>query len=653
MKNNVNRKNINVDKKNVIPLWNFKQEDDTILKLALYKGAIPFDITGQTIVLGAKRPNNTVVEQTDGFTISGNEIDIVLKNNILAINGLVELDLQITDVNGKLTTASFFITVFKKVLGENNLEASNDISAINQLVADLQAKTEEVNNAISTIEPKADKLMNDIKSDYNSLQKIIIDENQSANLQGQITDLGSQLDTIILEVTPRMTNDNLQEAVDLAVTLGVNKLKLEKKTYNLSDTLYLPSNFTLDGVQGGSIISMQGVDKPVISKKGSINSNTHIKNITIIGDKTQSNNDGIYFNDYYSSIENCTIRNCGRHGVYFANGNTSGTLVENKFKTLVFRDCMGYAFYSEEGNKCTDATLEDILVNGTSGVLGGIKIGSGAGWFISKVHTYNFYDVCPFDIRNAYNTNIDNIYIENSGPTAIGLYQVQQSCNINNITIMRNTNMTTGIQVNKSTSTNFTAIVNINNYTVVNNIDNDFTMINSDASNVAVNTTNITPQGNYKSRVKLVGDNIKNSASYINTIQIDGVLKGTDSTLYLNGVKFSPYITKKWSGSGEKSIVVSLNNLISYSKIPFLISLFSQKWDTQGGKVKYVASGLISCGNSITSNAVTSLELGTSVGLSNKPTYSINTETLELTITFTPSATDGSDQGVLFIQFGY
>ena len=134
MKNNVNRKNINVDKQNIIPLWNFKQEDDAILKLALYKGAIPFDITGQTIVLGAKRPNNSVVEQIDGFTINGNEIDIALKNNILAVNGLVELDLQITDVNGKLTTASFFITVAKKVLGENNLDASNDISAINHLL---------------------------------------------------------------------------------------------------------------------------------------------------------------------------------------------------------------------------------------------------------------------------------------------------------------------------------------------------------------------------------------------------------------------------------------------------------------------------------------------------------------------------------------
>ena len=217
MKNNVNRKNINVDKQNIIPLWNFKQEDDAILKLALYKGAIPFDITGQTIVLGAKRPNNTVVEQTDGFTINGNEIDIALKNNILAVNGLVELDLQITDVNGKLTTASFFITVAKKVLGENNLNASNDISAINQLVADLQAKTEEVNNAISTIEPKANQLMNDIQTDYNSLQKIIIDENQAANLQDQINKSNEQLDAKASKTDLVLQENRLSELINTSV----------------------------------------------------------------------------------------------------------------------------------------------------------------------------------------------------------------------------------------------------------------------------------------------------------------------------------------------------------------------------------------------------------------------------------------------------
>ena len=478
-------------------------------------------------------------------------------------------------------------------------------------------------------------------------------EEQYNNNENRFAEINQQLDNIAIQVTPRMTNNNLQEAVDLAVTLGVNKLVLEKKTYNLNDTLYLPSNFILEGVKGESIISMQGINKPVISKKGSIGGNTHIKNITIIGDKTQSENDGIYFNDYYSSIEDCTIGNCGRYGVYFANGAASGTLVENKFKSLVFRNCMGYAFYSDDGNKCTDATLEDILVNGATGVLGGIRIGSGAGWFISKVHTYNFNSVCPFDIRNSYNTNIDNIYIENSGSEAIGLYQVQQTCNINNITIMRSTNMRTGIYLNKSTTTSYSAVVNISNCNIVNNIDSDFTMINSDGSSVGVKTSNLSIQGTNKSSVKLIGDNIKSSSSYIDNVQIDGTLRGENSKLFLNDTKFLPYFTKKWSGKGEKTIVLQLSNITPYCKIPFLITLFAQKWDTQGGQVKFSASGLISCGSSVSSNAIMSLELGTSIGLTTTPKYSLNGETQELTIKFTPSATDASNQGILYIQFGY
>ena len=251
MKNNVNRENINVDKQNIIPLWNFKQEDDVILKLALYKGAIPFDITGQTIVLGAKRPNNSVVEQTDGFTISGNEIDIALKNNILAVNGLVELDLQITDVNGKLTTASFFITVFKKVLGENNLKASNDISAINQLVADLQAKTEEVNNAISTIKPKADKLMNDIQTDYNTLRETIMEENQTANLQGQIIELKNIINSL-QERIEALENSTPSTVRVQSVTLSNNSLSLNAGDKTTLTANIYPSNATNKNVTWSS-----------------------------------------------------------------------------------------------------------------------------------------------------------------------------------------------------------------------------------------------------------------------------------------------------------------------------------------------------------------------------------------------------------------
>ena len=211
MQNTTIRKTINVDKPNRIPIVNFKQEDDAVLLLSLYRNSIELDLTGQTIKLGVKRANNSIVELTDGFLVDKNNIDITLKNNILAIPGIAECDLELIDSKGKMTTASFLIAVNKKVLGTNNIEASNDISAINKIVAEVLAKgkeldgnikvvVEEANKKITAIDTALNKKLNEMQADYNSLQRIIIDENQAANLQNQVNETNAQLETKANEV---------------------------------------------------------------------------------------------------------------------------------------------------------------------------------------------------------------------------------------------------------------------------------------------------------------------------------------------------------------------------------------------------------------------------------------------------------------------
>ena len=242
MKNRSIRKIVNIDQVNHIPVWNFKQEDDGVLLLSLYNNSIPFDITGQTVSLGAKRSDKAVIEQIDGFTINKHQLDIELKNNILAAIGTVQMDLEIKDADGKMTTASFYVTVDEKMLGKDNIEASNDISAVNKVVNDLKSKEEQVNKIINDIKPKADKLMNDIKSDYNSLQKIIIDENQSANLQKQVTDLGSQLEHIETKIENYKVINVLEHGV-IANNINIdNTVKINEIIANVGDRvkLYFP-----------------------------------------------------------------------------------------------------------------------------------------------------------------------------------------------------------------------------------------------------------------------------------------------------------------------------------------------------------------------------------------------------------------------------
>lgn len=167
MKNITLRKNINVDKPNLIPIFNLKEDDDAIIKLALFKNSIEFDVTGQTLRLGAKTSKG-LIEQLDGFTIDKNNIDIQLKNSIL-IPGVIEIDLEIKDAKGAMTTASFFITVNQKVLNDTAVEATNEFDTFT-------------------------KTVEKIEEDYNSLKGGLLAEDKVVYFQDEINKTNSQLE---------------------------------------------------------------------------------------------------------------------------------------------------------------------------------------------------------------------------------------------------------------------------------------------------------------------------------------------------------------------------------------------------------------------------------------------------------------------------
>ncbi|MDU2670408.1 MAG: hypothetical protein E7C49_00205 [Clostridium sp.] len=168
MKNESIRKVINVDKPNYAPLFEFKELDNVVLKLSLFKDSIEFDITGQTVKLGAKTSKG-LKEQTEGFTINRNNLDIDIKNSIL-IPGEVEIDLELKDASGAMTTASFFIIVKSKVLNDKAVEGTNEFDTFTKTAAK-------------------------IEEDYKGLRRIIIDENQAANLQDQVNQTNAHLET--------------------------------------------------------------------------------------------------------------------------------------------------------------------------------------------------------------------------------------------------------------------------------------------------------------------------------------------------------------------------------------------------------------------------------------------------------------------------
>ena len=181
MKNESTRKVINVDKPNYVPLFEFKELDNAVIRLSLFKASVEFDITGQTVKLGAKTSKG-LKEQSEGFTINKNNLDIDLKNSIL-VPGTVEIDLELKDASGTMTTASFFITVKSKVLNDKAVEGTNEFDTFTKTAAK-------------------------IEEDYKGLRRIIIDENQAANLQDQVNQTNAQLETNMQQINGIETNTN-------------------------------------------------------------------------------------------------------------------------------------------------------------------------------------------------------------------------------------------------------------------------------------------------------------------------------------------------------------------------------------------------------------------------------------------------------------
>lgn len=180
MKDKIKSTEINVNKENIIPIADVKQESQCELNLKLFKDNIPFNISNQTVRLSALLPSGNKQEQFKNIKVNQNELNIILNNSIVSEFGKVELELTFTDSAGFMTTASFYLNVTKKVFDKNTVESSFYIESIETLIKNTKNTNEQ--------------LMKEFAEDYSTLKKIIIDENQAAELQSQINDKEKEIE---------------------------------------------------------------------------------------------------------------------------------------------------------------------------------------------------------------------------------------------------------------------------------------------------------------------------------------------------------------------------------------------------------------------------------------------------------------------------
>ena len=206
---------LNINSNSLLNIATFRQEDNATLMLELYKNGQSIDLTGQKIILGAERSDGSIIEQEEDISTNENIVTIKLKKNILAVNGLVKMQLTLSDREGTMSTTSFNINVDRKILGAENIKASNDIETINSLV--LYLKTN-VNKAITDTKDKASTLLSGLEDTANSVELKVdaltdISNGLLKNLENQCKD-----STII---NTELSN-NIQQALPINTELKEN-----------------------------------------------------------------------------------------------------------------------------------------------------------------------------------------------------------------------------------------------------------------------------------------------------------------------------------------------------------------------------------------------------------------------------------------------
>ena len=113
----------------------------------LYDGAIPFDLSGRTVrVYGNKKDNTTVFNDLEINDAKNGYCTLELTNQMLAVEGMYELELVIFEGNKRLSTMPFILNVVGSKYSEDAIMSTNEFTALSKALQE-----------VSDVSNKADK----------------------------------------------------------------------------------------------------------------------------------------------------------------------------------------------------------------------------------------------------------------------------------------------------------------------------------------------------------------------------------------------------------------------------------------------------------------------------------------------------------------
>ncbi|SCI09251.1 Uncharacterised protein [uncultured Clostridium sp.] len=169
--------NLDFSNKDILPKFNIKQFDNALITISTYLEGNVFNPTGNTCKLYVSVGNEVFLQESN-ISVLENTIKIDLDKNIISEGGKGLGELELSDINGILTSATFLFNIDSKI-GEG--------STIPGQVEGFIAKHE--------------RLIKEFKEEYNSRLEIIQTElNTNTNRIDQVESKNEEQDSRLLDI---------------------------------------------------------------------------------------------------------------------------------------------------------------------------------------------------------------------------------------------------------------------------------------------------------------------------------------------------------------------------------------------------------------------------------------------------------------------
>lgn len=187
----------------------------------IIKNSVPFLLDGLTIQVGGKKPDGTVIlNNASILDIANSIIQIDLTTQMLAVPGVINLELNFIKDNTKLSSYPFQINVIKSVSDFKAIVSTNDFQVLNEALQKVNGYNKELENAVST---GKEEVYNKLEKEFETIKT------EGTTTVNNLNTMKDELQQSIENMNNNSTLNKLEKLLQYNGIIGIDNTSINLK----------------------------------------------------------------------------------------------------------------------------------------------------------------------------------------------------------------------------------------------------------------------------------------------------------------------------------------------------------------------------------------------------------------------------------------